>query len=323
MTNKTESNKNPITVINEYACQNRLVPEYKLLQTNIVHNEKVYKYALTLNNDMTVGTGISKKKAKHVAASEMIMLILNNQNTSSKNKLKNILPNDLTNFSYEFNKVINSVGKLYDICLNRKLGKPEFKFIRESGPAHSKQYTVSCQIAKMYEEATMSTKQEAKNHSASKMLHKLLSTDKSLCVNFQQIDSNEVVKRVEIIKHGIKKNIALENMDYSKVHLFFKMYVKPGFVKLNKLVQKYSNEGELNLIEPYNILNQIVQEANMNLVKTKFNVNNLDLDDNIYYAMIIDNVYPSITGLGVDKDVRMAKCKAAIELLNNMCILLK
>jgi len=66
------SNKSPVAIINEYAINRHLVPDYKLIHDGTLLTMVSFKYILTLENLVAVGEGSSKKIAKHSAAFNLL-----------------------------------------------------------------------------------------------------------------------------------------------------------------------------------------------------------------------------------------------------------
>jgi len=92
---------------------------------------------------------------------------------------------------------------------------------------------------------------------------------------------------------------------------------------LNMVVNQYIKNGELDLPEPYTILQKIVTDIEMHF---KSRINKIELSFNNYQYLCscaITDIYPPVYGLGMHMNSEMAQNIAAKELLISICILLK
>lgn len=319
-------NKTPASIVQEYAAKNRLVPQYELIHNGIAESKISFTYMLTLDDYVVTGTGSSKKEAKHQAASNLLEKMIKDNPVLLKTGFQQWDFKNHVVSPFDNNIKVNAVGKLNDICGNHRLGLPEFNLVLEEGQAHAKLFTISCQVGKMIERATHKTKKQAKHLAAVQMVNKLESIDKSLVVDYeyQKPDSMKVLELVEDKKTEliIKKNAPMD-VDMCDFHLLVKKTEFPNSDILNKLVKQYSSNMKLDISNPRDILNQIVDECEMCLHEKTISKELLRNSYNYFHCISIISVYPPVFGTGVDFDFEKAKSLAAKNLIENLCILLK
>lgn len=305
-------NKTPAAIVQEYATKNKMIAEYELIYNDTSLTMVSFKYRLTLGEYEVKGVGLSKKEAKHEAAKNMLNKLIENNPILLKTAFKNV---DFVNHMvspYDNNIKINAVGKLNSACLNNKLGTPEFNLVREEGQSHAKLFTISCQVAKLIEYATHKTKKQAKHLVAVKMMNRLMNIDQSLV---SEVVPNECKKASENVKPDVvsnTNNIPLEELILN-YHLLFKKKKWLNTDTLDSVVEQYRKDGKLNISDPEDVLNKIVQECEMKLTVHE---NFMDM-----YILKIENVYPPVFGKGKDPDSKTARMLAIKDMLESICIL--
>ncbi|XP_026823259.1 interferon-inducible double-stranded RNA-dependent protein kinase activator A homolog isoform X2 [Rhopalosiphum maidis] len=317
-------NKTPASIVQEYAAKNRLVPQYDLIHNGISHSKISFKYSLTMDNYVAVGEGSSKKEAKHVAALNLLKLMIDDKPQLLNTDFKQWDFDNHVVSPFDNNIKVNAVGQLNDICSNNKLGLPEFNLVREEGQAHAKLFTMSCHVAKMVETATHKTKKQAKHLAAVQMVNKLMSIDKSLVMEgaSQVSDSKRVLEQVEIIKSELSKKSMPMDEHITNYHMLFKTFEWTESDTLIKIINQYHKNNDLELLEPFNILYKVVTESGMCLTSIPIDEEFVDLTHNSYCILAIENVYPNVYGAGEADTIEKAKCIAAKQLLIAICILL-
>ncbi|XP_025196756.1 RISC-loading complex subunit tarbp2-like [Melanaphis sacchari] len=319
--------KTPVTTVEEYAAKYRLIPQYDLIHNGVLYNKANFKYSLTLGKYVSVGLGLSKKEAKQSAALNLLKLMIDDNPELINTDLIKQCNLDKCMVSPIHNNVkVNSVGKLVEICSKYKLELPEFNLIKEEGPDHAKLFTFSCRVAKLIEISSHITKKQAKHLAAVQMMKKLMSIDKSLILEEERNESEsmKILEQVEIIKLEQTKTSAFMGKNLTNYHLFFKNSELINSDILNKVVSEYNKNNELDLLEPFKILCEIVTECKMHLISKTISVELLDKRYNHVHILAIDNnVDPSVYGLGEADNIENAQQIAAKELLIGICILLK
>lgn len=321
-------NKSPASIVQEYASKHQLSPQYNLIYNGISQAKVTFKYSLTMGEYTTVGEATSKKKAKHVAAREFLKLMVKNNPHILETAFKNCNFENHIDSSFSNNIKMNAVGRLNDMCTNIKYPLPEFFLVREEGEAHARLFTVHCYVAKLVEEATHKTKRQAKHSAALQMVNKLASIRNTLVASefdstsIDLTDSIKVMQLVEDIKSdNIKKNPPMD-ANICNYHLLFKNHNWPNTNALEALVHEYvSNNHNLNIDDPWSVLNVIVKECEMKLTVKIMDRNVIVHPSNLCCMISIDNIYPSIYGVAMAGDEESANKHAALELLKNMCML--
>jgi RISC-loading complex subunit TARBP2 len=99
-----------------------------------------------------VGSGRSKKEAKHDAATCILKRLnqLENLSTQEPGPDEVILIPDLLS-PYKNMLQDNAVGALQELCMTHEIQIPEYKVIGDEGPPHAKQFTIMCQVSKLVE----------------------------------------------------------------------------------------------------------------------------------------------------------------------------
>ncbi|XP_025418690.1 RISC-loading complex subunit tarbp2-like isoform X2 [Sipha flava] len=315
-------NKTPASIVQEYAAKNHLVPQYNIIHNGISQSKVTFKYSLALGNYETVGEGSSKKEAKHEAALKILKLMIKDNPQLLETEFKHWDFDNHVVSPFDNNIKVNAIGQLNEICANNKLALPEFRLVREEGQAHAKLFTISCHLSKMVEIATHKTKKQAKHLSAVQMVKRFQSLEQSLVMEpeKQNTDSLKVLDQVELIKTDfVRKNGPIDE-NVSNYHLLFKQTEWLNTETLDNVVKQYVTKGQLNISNPLEVLNTIVEECGMILVEKVMNKTNICTTFN-QLVLGIDNVYPPIFGIGLNNDINLAKNMAATHLLENICIL--
>jgi len=319
-------NKTPASIVQEYAAKNRLVPQYDLIHNGVSHSKVSFKYSLTLDDYVAVGDGTSKKEAKHVAALNLLKIMIDDKPQLLNTDFKQWDFDNHVVSPFDNNIKVNAVGQLNDICTNNKLGMPVFKLVREEGQAHAKLFTISCHVAKMVEVATHKTKKQAKHLAAVQMVNKLMSIDKSLVMEVDPCvsDSMKVLEQVEIIKSDQINKYAPMDENFFNYHLLFKETIDfSNSDTLNKVFNQFKKNGQLDLPDAFKVLCNVVTECNMSLGSNIIDTELFEKQNCNFYLLSINNVYPIIYGLGEAEDIGYAQQIAAKELLIGICLLLK
>ncbi|CAI6347264.1 unnamed protein product [Macrosiphum euphorbiae] len=319
-------NKTPASIVQEYAAKNRLVPQYDLIHNGVSHSKVSFKYSLTLDDYVAVGDGSSKKEAKHVAALNLLKIMINDKPELLNTDFKQWDFDNHVVSPFDNNIKVNAVGQLNDICTNNKLGLPEFNLVREEGQAHAKLFTISCHVAKMIETATHKTKKQAKHLAAVQMVNKLMSIDKSLVMEGDPIvsDSMKVLEQVEIIKSEQVKKYLPMDVDFDNYHLLFKETTEwTNSVTLQKVIDEYNKYGTLELPDYFKVLCNVVTECDLCLTSNTLDTEGAEKGSNVFHILTINNVYPAVHGIGEGVDTAFAQQMAAKQLLISICILIQ
>jgi RISC-loading complex subunit TARBP2 len=99
-----------------------------------------------------VGSGRSKKEAKHDAATCILKRLNQLENSSTQepgpDEVIHIpdIPSPYKDMLHD-----NAVGALQELCMTHEIQIPEYKVIGDEGPPHAKQFTIMCQVSKLVE----------------------------------------------------------------------------------------------------------------------------------------------------------------------------
>ncbi|XP_050443871.1 RISC-loading complex subunit TARBP2-like [Adelges cooleyi] len=305
-------NQSPVTFIQEYAVKRKLWPRYDLVYNGLRQLPYKFVYRLELDGYEVLGEGSSKKEARQATAGKLFEKLIADQPDLLVNEFKEL---NIKNVVSPFEKTIkeNFVGQLNGICCKLQINLPIYEEIREEGKDHAKMFTINCRISSLCEEAIHKTKQQAKHLAAQQMMARLLTMDEK----FFTIPKNTHIfgnnANPEFMK--VKKNACMDEI-VSNYHLLFKQTKFPNTETLDQLVQQYNSDGELNLDNPLDVLNKVVEECEMSLSKTI-----VDTESGYCCILSIISVYPSVTGLQLNYSCSLAEKDAAKDLLTNMCIL--
>jgi RISC-loading complex subunit TARBP2 len=120
-----------------------------------------------------VGTGRSKKDAKHAAAKNILDKIVGNPITD-----ESITVLDTTDHSvvmYDDKIPGNPIGTLQELCMSRRWPPPTYEMTCEEGLPHEREFTIACVVFKYREVGSGKSKKLAKRQAAHKMFEKLQS----------------------------------------------------------------------------------------------------------------------------------------------------
>lgn len=149
-------NKMPVTALQEYCVGRKIqVPFYEDMAEKIVgSNQKIFTVRVAAAGKVALGTGPSKKQAKHIAAAQLLENLGHQTAFTPKTGVQ----------------TQDSIIKLLDMCVDRNWPLPDFSEVSASGPSHCPEFTIRCTLASMVREAKASTKKLAKGKAATLML---------------------------------------------------------------------------------------------------------------------------------------------------------
>ncbi|XP_063227732.1 RISC-loading complex subunit tarbp2-like [Bacillus rossius redtenbacheri] len=183
--------KTPVSMLQEHFMRQGSMPLYKLIFDQGGTHKNLFKYQVSVGELSAVGSGSSKKEAKHDAArtllerlhismeatyhpaKKVIREVREDNNAASLNESFTSEGEDIAEFT---SPAMNSIGKLNDALRSKSLPQAEFSETGEEGPPHEKLFTITCTVSKQKESATARTKKLAKHLAAEKMLVRLLKT---------------------------------------------------------------------------------------------------------------------------------------------------
>lgn len=177
--------KTPVSMLQEMCIRKGGLPHYELIHDGGGSHEALFKYKVCVGEVIAVGTGRSKKEAKHDAAKTILKKLQEQQEQDD-------LAEEVMDVSSPYKGKLqeNAIGALQELCLSNDIQVPEYKVVGDEGPPHEKQFTVMCQVSKLEETAVARTKKQAKQLAAFTMLNRL-KTSMGHMLNMSTTDKSE------------------------------------------------------------------------------------------------------------------------------------
>ncbi|CAK9814495.1 Interferon-inducible double-stranded RNA-dependent protein kinase activator A [Anthophora plagiata] len=256
---KSLSNKTPVSILQELLSRRGTTPKYELIQIEGAVHEPIFRYRVTVADIVdpivsAMGTGKSKKEAKHAAARAVLDKLCRLNSETPDSPLPNNIP-DSENLQelpgYGEEKIItNPIGALQEMCMSRHWPPPKYTMENEEGLPHERQFTIVCSILKYREVGQGKSKKVAKRHAAHKMWQALrdMNTENS------NADIDEVLQRNENVSAHYadlkgSKISTLTSIHSLKVSQFHKSLKSSTGVKLFELQNTCLNDCDVNLVQ--------------------------------------------------------------------------
>ncbi|XP_024944446.1 interferon-inducible double-stranded RNA-dependent protein kinase activator A isoform X8 [Cephus cinctus] len=190
---KALPSKTPVSVLQELLSRRGTTPKYELVQIEGAIHEPTFRYRVTVTDVVAMGTGRSKKEAKHAAAKAVLDKLIGVNTETADAPLPNSIP-DSQNLQelqggYGEDKVIgNPIGSLQEMCMTRHWPPPKYTTEGEAGLPHERQFTIVCSILKYRQVGQGKSKKLAKRQAAQKMWQALRDTpgiddEENTCLN--------------------------------------------------------------------------------------------------------------------------------------------
>ncbi|XP_031829025.1 protein Loquacious-like isoform X1 [Nomia melanderi] len=276
---KSLCSKTPVSILQELLSRRGTTPKYELIQVEGAIHEPIFRYRVTVADIVdpivsAMGTGKSKKEAKHAAARAVLDKLCRLNSETPDSPLPNNIP-DSENLpelpGYGEEKIItNPIGALQEMCMSRHWPPPKYTMENEEGLPHERQFTIVCSILKYREVGQGKSKKVAKRHAAHKMWRALHDVN---CEN-PTLDEDEVLQRnanVSARYADLKgsKISTLTTIHSLKVSQFHKSLKSSTGVKLFELQNTCLNDGDVNLVQ---FLQEIASEQ-------QFEVTYVDIEE--------------------------------------------
>ncbi|KAL6484653.1 hypothetical protein MHYP_G00066980 [Metynnis hypsauchen] len=220
------ADKTPIQVLHEYGAKTGRPPVYVMERADGEAHQPLFVFSVTVGDVTCSGQGPSKKAAKHEAAEAALKLLeLDADNSPQNPRLEN------NGYGAETNDQPNPVGILQELAMQRAWRLPEYVVCMESGPAHKKEFTVTCRLETLSETGTGSSKKNAKRVAAEKMLEKLQSLSGSPEITWSPKPhvylENLQTSKLEKISLLRRNPLSIPNTDY--VQMMLELSQEQGF----------------------------------------------------------------------------------------------
>ncbi|NP_001182008.1 loquacious [Bombyx mori] len=233
---ETLPTKTPVSVLQELLARRETVPKYELLQIEGMIHEPTFRYRVTVADLFAMGTGRSKKEAKHSAAKALL------------DKLTGATPSDQTTNgsvpetgavvpTFEDKLMGNPVGWLRS-CVCHDSGHHHLTMLKTMTMLidqfqvcpHERQFTIICTLLKRREVGTGKSKKLAKRQAAYKMWQALQDNPPE---SFQNDDEGGVAARYADLKDSkISTLTTSHSHKVSQFHKHLKQSVGPNLAKL-------------------------------------------------------------------------------------------
>ncbi|XP_015108998.1 interferon-inducible double-stranded RNA-dependent protein kinase activator A homolog isoform X3 [Diachasma alloeum] len=199
---KSLPTKTPVSVLQELLSRRGTTPKYELVQIEGAVHEPTFRYRVTVADVVdpivsAMGTGRSKKDAKHAAAKAVLDKLIGVNTETPETPIPNSIPEtqniqDMQG-SYGEEKVINNpIGSLQEMCMSRHWPPPKYTMEGEAGLPHERQFTIVCSMLKYRQVGQGKSKKLAKRQAAHKMWQTLrdatdqapgVDEDENTCLN--------------------------------------------------------------------------------------------------------------------------------------------
>lgn len=163
--------KTPISLLQEYGTRIGRTPGYDLLKAEGQAHQPNFTFRVTVGDVSCTGQGPSKKAAKHKAAEVALKLL------KGGDMLEPGAPEEPRGTPLEVKAPVpppqsecNPVGALQELVVQKGWRLPEYTVTQESGPAHRKEFTMTCRVERFVEIGSGTSKKLAKRNAAAKML---------------------------------------------------------------------------------------------------------------------------------------------------------
>nr|XP_050866525.1 interferon-inducible double-stranded RNA-dependent protein kinase activator A homolog isoform X6 [Vespula vulgaris] len=192
--------KTPVSVLQELLSRRGTIPKYELVQVEGVIHEPTFRYRVTVADVVdpivsAMGTGRSKKEAKHAAAKAVLDKLIGANIESAESPIPKSLDSqsipELEGYGEE-KGLTNPIGVLQEMCMSRHWPPPKYTMEGEEGLPHERKFTIVCSILSFREVGYGKSKKIAKRHAAHKMwltLHdtnnqaSIMDGDENTCLN--------------------------------------------------------------------------------------------------------------------------------------------
>ncbi|XP_048878731.1 RISC-loading complex subunit tarbp2 [Brienomyrus brachyistius] len=190
--------KTPISLLQEYGTRIGKTPVYDLLKAEGQAHQPNFTFRVSVGEISCTGQGPSKKAAKHKAAEAALKMLKGGMDgigaelcspeasgvcigagddddvIGVKAPMDGVHSQpDLKMSSSTPQAECNPVGALQELVVQKGWRLPEYTVTQESGPAHRKEFTMTCRVERFVEIGSGTSKKLAKRNAAAKMLSRI------------------------------------------------------------------------------------------------------------------------------------------------------
>ncbi|EPY82964.1 RISC-loading complex subunit TARBP2-like isoform 1 [Camelus ferus] len=162
--------KTPISLLQEYGTRIGKTPVYDLLKAEGQAHQPNFTFRVTVGDTSCTGQGPSKKAAKHKAAEVALKHLKGGSMLEPALEDSRSPPMEVQPPVSPQQSECNPVGALQELVVQKGWRLPEYTVTQESGPAHRKEFTMTCRVERFIEIGSGTSKKLAKRNAAAKML---------------------------------------------------------------------------------------------------------------------------------------------------------
>uniref|UniRef100_A0A182IZ74 DRBM domain-containing protein n=1 Tax=Anopheles atroparvus TaxID=41427 RepID=A0A182IZ74_ANOAO len=323
----TNNMKTPISVLQELLSRRGITPQYDLIQVEGAVHEPTFRYRVSYQDKDAMGTGKSKKEAKHAAARALIDKLAGSSFHDLPGAHLNVTQetnvNNNSTVNVEEEPTGNPIGWLQEMCMARRWPPPMYETEMEEGLPHERQFTIACVVLKYREVGEGKSKKIAKRLAAQKMWQRLQD---------QPLEPNQVMQLLdddgneELRPNGIGGRFSglkdasipsLTTAHSQKVSQFHKALKSRSGETLTELQQTSLSDRNINFAV---LLGEIAQEQ-------RFEVTYVDIDEKthsgMYQCLVQLSTLPVAVCHGTGKTIVEAQMHAARNSLEYLKIMTK
>lgn len=177
--------KTPISLLQEYGTRIGKTPVYDLLKAEGQAHQPNFTFRVSVGEISCTGQGPSKKAAKHKAAEAALKMLKGGLGgpvgvcigvegfIAVDVPVDGDSPQPEMKSSTSQQSECNPVGALQELVVQKGWRLPEYTVTQESGPAHRKEFTMTCRVERFVEIGSGTSKKLAKRNAAAKMLSRI------------------------------------------------------------------------------------------------------------------------------------------------------
>uniref|UniRef100_A0A182MT42 DRBM domain-containing protein n=1 Tax=Anopheles culicifacies TaxID=139723 RepID=A0A182MT42_9DIPT len=272
----TNNMKTPISVLQELLSRRGITPQYDLIQVEGAVHEPTFRYRVSYKDKDAMGTGKSKKEAKHAAAKALIEKLTG----SSFNDYPGAYTAEEKPDVNEEEPTGNPIGWLQEMCMSRRWAPPMYKTETEKGLPHERQFTIACVVKQYQEVGEGKSKKIAKRQAAQKMWQRL--QDQPLESNQMMAlldeDGNEDLRQANITsRYAGLMDVSIPTLSKSQSH---------NVSQFHKTLKSRTGEylTQLQSLSMYEIVDHIPLLAEI-AKEQRFKVTYVDIDEKSFNGM--------------------------------------
>lgn len=317
----SNSMKTPISVLQELLSRRGITPQYDLMQVEGAVHEPTFRYRVSYQDKDAMGTGKSKKEAKHAAAKALIDK-LTGTNFSDQQTANLTVKSENANQGDD-EPTGNPIGWLQEMCMARRWPPPAYETEMEVGLPHERQFTIACTVLSYREVGKGKSKKIAKRQAAQRMWQRLQdqNLEPNQIIQMLDEDGNEELKAGNISGRyaGLKdaRIPSLTTGHGQKVSQFHKSLKARSGETLRLLQSTCLNDKSVDFIQ---MLHDIATEQ-------RFEVTYVDIDEKTisgrFQCLVQLSTLPVAVCHGSGKTAKEAQSSAARNSLEYLKIMTK